>query len=66
MGSAIFLPPDFDGAGLRRLDRQTRDADRLGRVMVQIARDRVVRSHERGPDGLINDKTRNAMSGVPR
>jgi len=33
MGSAISLRSDFDGAMLRRLARQTRDADQARRLL---------------------------------
>jgi len=33
MGSAISLRSDFDGAGLRRLARQTRDSDQARRLL---------------------------------
>lgn len=33
MGSALSLRSDFDGAGLRRLARQTRDADQARRLL---------------------------------
>jgi transposase len=33
MGSAVSLRPDFDGARLRLLGRQTRDADQARRLL---------------------------------
>ena len=33
MGSAISLRSDYDGYGLRRLARQTRDADQARRLL---------------------------------
>ena len=46
----IPLRDDFDGPGLRRPAKATKDSARIGGVTLQIIRDWVLRFNARGPD----------------